>query len=68
MAIRPFLGIFVSYESEDKFSCMLKLNPLYTDGLFHSYMLDESIFHFRGIGSILSLLFYFDGKSYKQTM
>ena len=26
-------------------------------------MLDESICNFRGVGFILSLLFYFDGKS-----
>ena len=36
--------------------------PLYTDRLFYCYMLDESICHFRDVGSILSLLFYFDGK------
>ena len=29
---------------------------------FHCYMLDESICHFRGVGSILSLLFYFRWK------
>ena len=34
-------------------------NPLYTSGLFHSYMLDESVCHFRCVGSILSFLFYF---------
>ena len=34
-------------------------NPLYTGGLFHSDMLDESICHFWGIGSMLSLLFCF---------
>ena len=39
----------------------LVLKPLYTDRLFHCYMLGESICHFRGVGSILSLLFYFDG-------
>ena len=38
-------------------------NPLYTGRLFHCYILDESICHFNGVGSILSLLFYFDGKS-----
>ena len=27
--------------------------------VFYSYMLDESICHFRGVRSILSLLFYF---------
>ena len=35
-------------------------NQLYTGGLFHCYMLDESIFfHFRDARFILSLLFYF---------
>ena len=28
-------------------------------GLFHFYMCDESVCHFRVVGSILSLLFYF---------
>ena len=37
----------------------LFFNPLYTGGLFHCYKLDESIFHFRGVWSILSFLFYF---------
>ena len=31
-----------------------RLNPLYAGGLFHSFMLDESIRHFRDIGFILS--------------
>ena len=39
------------------------LNPLYTGILFQCYMLNKSICHFRGVGSTLSLLFYFDGKS-----
>ena len=30
-------------------------NLWYTGGLFHSYMLEESICHFRGVESILSL-------------
>ena len=30
-------------------------SPLYTGGLFHCYMLDESISHFRGVGSNMSL-------------
>ena len=34
-----------------------ELNPLYTGELFHCYMLDKSICHFRGVGSISSLLF-----------
>ena len=35
------------------------VNPLYTGRLLHCYMLDESICRFRGVMSILSLLFYF---------
>ena len=38
--------------------------PLYTDGLFQCYMLDEFICHFRSVGSVLSLYSIFDGKSY----
>ena len=34
-------------------------NPLYTGGFFHCYMLEESNCHFRGVGYILSLKFYF---------
>ena len=34
-------------------------NPLYPGRFFHWYMLDKSICNFRGIRSILSLLFYF---------
>ena len=37
--------------------CTLGVKP--TGGLFNCYMLDKSICHFRGVGSILSLLFYF---------
>ena len=36
-----------------------KVYPLYTGRLFHCDMLDESICHFSGVRSILSLLFYF---------
>ena len=32
------------------------INPLYTGGLFHCYILDESVSHFRSVGSVLSLL------------
>ena len=35
----------------------MQVNPLYTGGLFHL-----SICHFRGVRSILSLLFYFGWK------
>ena len=38
------------------------LNPLYTNGHIHCYMLDESICYFRGVVSILSPLFYFRWK------
>ena len=44
-------------------SISFPLNPLYTGRLFHCYMLDESIFHFRDVRSMLSLLFYFLWKS-----
>ena len=33
-------------------------DPLNTDGLFHCYMFDKSICHFRGDRSTLLLLFY----------
>ena len=33
-------------------------DPLYTGILCHCYILDESTCHFRGVGSILWLLFY----------
>ena len=35
---------------------------MYTGGLFHCHMLDESSCHFRSIRSILSLSFYFGRK------
>ena len=35
------------------------LSPLYMGGLFNSYILDETIRYFRGVESIVSLLFYF---------
>ena len=37
------------------------LNPKQPNN--HCYMLDESIYYFRGVRSVLSLLFYFDEKS-----
>ena len=39
------------------------LNPLCSGVFFHCYMLDECNYHFRGEGSILSLLIFSDGKS-----
>ena len=44
----------------DVFESML--NPFVTNGLSHSYHLDESIFIFRDIGSIFSLSFHFPMK------
>ena len=46
------------------------VNPLHTGGLFHCYMLDESICHFRGVGSIfvafiLFLMENFVSKQYR---
>ena len=41
---------------------------MYTGELFHCYMLYKSICHFRGVGSILSLFFIFNGKLYKQSV
>ena len=40
-------------------SASFHLNPLYTGGLFHCYMLNEFICHFGSIGSTLSLLYFF---------
>ena len=34
-------------------------NTMFTGRLFHCYRLNESICQFKGIGSVLSLLFYF---------
>ena len=44
--------------------CFHALNPLVTNGLSHRYHLDESIFIFRGIRSIVffSFLFHFSMK------
>ena len=38
---------------------LLSLNLFYTGRLYQCYMLEESVCDFRGVGSILSLLFYF---------
>ena len=37
----------------------IALCPWHTGRLFHYCMTDESIYHFKGVGSILSLLFFF---------
>ena len=39
-----------------------KINPLVTNGLSHSYHLDESTFIFRGIGVFFSFFFHFSTK------
>ena len=61
----PFL-LFSSFINKEKKLLpqeeLSPLSPLYTDGLFHCYILDESIFHFRGARSVLSLLFRFGGR------
>ena len=33
-------------------------NPLYTDELFHCYMLDKSIYHYRGVAWVYFLLLF----------
>ena len=38
---------------------ILSLNPLHTGRLFLCYVLEETFCHFRGGGSIVSLLFFF---------
>ena len=40
------------------------VNPLYSGGLFHCYMLDKSICHFRGVRSILLIIFCFNGRDH----
>ena len=60
-------ALFSSKDKNKKLKCLLlqflfralRVNLLYAGGLFHNYMLDKSIGRFRGVGSILSLLFYF---------
>ena len=37
----------------------LFFSPLYTGRIFHCYVLNKFICHFRGLGSVLLLLFYF---------
>ena len=58
-------------QSEQCCDCLFAfLRPIYTGGLFHIFLLDEFICHFRGVGSILSLQFYaiFDGKFCQQIL
>ena len=40
---------------------VLLFKPLYNGGLIQCYVLDESVCHFRGVGSIPWLLLYFFG-------
>ena len=44
-------------------SIIFIINPLYTGGLFHYPMLDESICHFRGVRPSSTLNSIFGGKS-----
>ena len=44
------------------FIAIRPVNPLVTNGLSHSYYLDESTFNFRGIGRDVSFLFHFSMK------
>ena len=48
-----------SVQSLNEKRVKLLFNPLYTVVIFHCYMLDESICHFRNRGSILSPSFFF---------
>ena len=46
-------------QSEQCCDCLFaSLGPIYTGELFQIFILDESICHFRGVGSILLLQFY----------
>ena len=49
----------VNKNGNDRAAFPESLNLLYTDGVFHCYMLEESNCHFGGVGSISPLLFYF---------
>ena len=50
------LGLLSISENAEK---SMSINPMYTGGFFHCYIMDESICHFMGVGSILSVLFIF---------
>ena len=41
----------------------VEFSPLYTGGLFQSYMLEKSICHFRGVGLFCRFYSILDGKS-----
>ena len=47
-------------------SILSKINPLYTSRLFHYYMLDESICHFRVLGLFCHFYSILDGNSWYQ--
>ena len=58
----PCLGLNPIIECINRSNALIiALNILYTGGIFHCYMLDPSIYHFRGVESMLSLLSVFDG-------
>ena len=56
MTVRYSLENPLGHQIMLSLSIIVLINPLYTGGLFHCYMLDKFICHFGGIGSILSLL------------
>ena len=56
-------GLFVLLWMLKPLPKCLPFNPLHTVNLFHCYMLDKSISHFRGAGSLLLLFSIFDRKS-----
>ena len=51
-----FYGVlFASLRDENLSKFGLSFNLLYTGGLFHYYMLDQSICHFRGVRPIYNI-------------
>ena len=59
MTLDVYRGSKTTNQQQQQHEPVIIVNPLYTGGLFHFYMLDKSICHFRGVGSILTFLFYF---------
>ena len=69
MRIGVFLACAYSEISNLLAQLSILINPSYTGGLFHCYMLDNSICHFRGVRSILSfsfILFLIENPASKQ--
>ena len=65
MLFRPFtkgnntITLFAFLQDKALPKGCIFFNRLYTGGLYHCYILDESILHLRGAGSFLLLLNYF---------